>query len=332
MHIDGWLLSAATHSHSLTQVHHTHSHTYTTLTLTHSHTHTPCSHSHIHHTHTHSHSHHTHTHSHTYTATHTHAHSLAFRGRDVQWLPTRGEKWPHWNKILFILGHYRTRWDVAGRKVSVGRRCGLWGWNGGHVQDYNHENIFWGCNVKCTHVHVYMHTQIQYTHTPLHNHTNIHAHITRTPHIFHTLRHHTHLPHILTYHTQSPHTHTHTHTCTHQHTHAPHYTTHPPHTYRIARNFSRVKFFANWSLWTFLRFNFRGQNSPGKWSHTHKQAMCLHMRKHTLNVYGAKYFSKAISVLISLSLQLSVKMLCDSSSLSVHSNCVKAMRVKIWRF
>ena len=71
----------------------------------------------------------------------------------------------------------------------------------------------------------------------------------------------------------------------------------------------RVKNFANWSLQTFLRFNFK--DSPGKWSHTHKQTMCLCMLTHILNVFdGAKYFSKAISISISLPFQLSVKLLC----------------------
>ena len=55
------------------------------------------------------------------------------------------------------------------------------------------------------------------------------------------------------------------------------------------------------------------------------------MHIHTLNVFDeTKYFSKVIS--ISLSPQLSIKILCDYSSLCAHSDRIEAMRVKIWRF
>ena len=162
-------------------------------------------------------------------------------------------------------------WDVAGRKVSVGRTCGLWGWNGGHVQEIKTWKYILGMQPEmntCTHIqHVHMHTQIQYTHkhTPAQSH-HIIVHTRTYKHTHHTFP--IHSATTPTYHTYLHTTHNH-----HTHMHTPTYTrttlyhthhTHITHTYRIAGNFSRVKIFADWSLWTFLRFNFRGQDSPGE--------------------------------------------------------------------
>jgi len=79
----------------------------------------------------------------------------------------------------------------------------------------------------------------------------------------------------------------------------------PPHNvvhfnYRIAGHFWGWKFsrIGHFECFCVLIF----EESPVKWSHTHKWAMCLHMRTRTLNVFdGAKYFSKAISISISIS-------------------------------
>jgi len=96
-----------------------------------------------------------------------------------------------------------------------------------------------------------------------------------------------------------------------------------------------------WHITVFGGENFRGLVTSNvfafsfsriarKWSHTYKRAMCLHMCAHTctLNIFdGAKYFSKAISI----SLQLSVKISCDQSSLCAHGDHVEVTRAKILR-
>ena len=65
--------------------------------------------------------------------------------------------------------------------------------------------------------------------------------------------------------------------------------------------FSQIGHFKHFHVFIF-------EDSTGKWSQTHKQAMGLRMHTCMLNVFnGAKYFCKAILISISLSLQLSVE-------------------------